>query len=162
MHQNPTELSDSGVELRDAILASSRVFVAIATRSLADTADEVTLAQYRTLVILASRGSQNLAALAANIAVTPATATRMCDRLVHKGLIRRSHRRDDRRTVQLSLTNKGRELVDSVTKRRRHEIERLLDAVPIFDRSTLIRALQQFTKAGGEVPEQDWSTGWDI
>ena len=51
----------------------------------ADIAEEVTLTQYRTLVVLASRGPQGLAGLADAVGVTPATATRMCDRLVKKG-----------------------------------------------------------------------------
>ena len=65
MHKDArsSELSSS---LVDAVLSASRVFVAIAARSLADAAEEVTLAQYRTLVVLASRGPQTLAGLAAN------------------------------------------------------------------------------------------------
>ena len=70
----------------DAVLSASRVLVAVAARSLADVGEEVTLTQYRTLVVLASRGPQNLAGLADAVGVTPATATRMCDRLVRKDL----------------------------------------------------------------------------
>ena len=68
----------------DAVLSASRVLVAIAARSLADAGEEVTLTQYRSLVVLASRGPQSMAALAEAVAVTPATASRMCDRLVKK------------------------------------------------------------------------------
>jgi DNA-binding MarR family transcriptional regulator len=157
---SPTEALPSS--LVDAVLSASRVFVAIAARSLADTAEEVTLAQYRTLVVLASRGPQTMALLASNIAVTPATATRMCDRLVRKGLIRRTHQRGDRRTVRLDLTATGRSLVDAVTRRRRKEIQSLLKSVPVAEQAELVRALGRFTELGGEVPEQDWSTGWDI
>lgn len=60
----------------DAVLTASRVLVAVAARSLGDIAEEVTLTQYRTLVVLASRGSQSLAELAEAVAVTPPTATR--------------------------------------------------------------------------------------
>jgi len=42
----------------------------VAARSLGDVAEEVTLTQYRTLVVLASRGPQSLAALAEAIDVT--------------------------------------------------------------------------------------------
>jgi hypothetical protein len=70
----------------DAVLTASRVLVAIAARSLADAGEEVTLTQYRSLVILASRGPQSLAALAEAVAVTPPTASRLCERLVRKGL----------------------------------------------------------------------------
>lgn len=148
--------------LVDAVLSASRVFVAVAARSLADTAEEVTLAQYRTLVVLASRGPQTLAGLASNLEVAPATATRMCDRLVRKGLIRRAHERGDRRTVRLDLTSSGRSLVDTVTRRRRKEIQAILKSVPIAEQSELVRSLSRFAELGGEVPEQDWSSGWDI
>ncbi len=148
--------------LVDAVLSASRVFVAIAVRSLADTSEEVTLAQYRTLVVLASRGPQTLAGLAANLEVTPATATRMCDRLVRKGLIHRTHERSDRRAVRLDLTTSGKELVDAVTRRRRREIRLLLKTVPVVEQSALVHALNLLTQLGGEVPEQDWSTAWHI
>lgn len=146
----------------DAVLLSSRVLVAIAARSLADAAEEVTLTQYRTLVVLASRGPQSLAGLAEAVGVTPATATRMCDRLVRKGLIRRTHERDDRRSIRVTLSAKGRELVDGVTQRRRDEIRVVLDAVPEAERPSLIRSLELLSLAGGEVPQQDWTTGWDL
>ena len=74
-------------ELTDALLTASRVLVAVSARSLAGISDEVTLAQYRTLVVLASRGPQTLQALATELEVVPSTATRMCDRLVRKGLV---------------------------------------------------------------------------
>ena len=69
----------------DAVLSASRVLVAIAARSLADAGEDVTLTQYRSLVILASRGPQSVAALAEAVSVTPPTASRLCERLVKKG-----------------------------------------------------------------------------
>jgi DNA-binding MarR family transcriptional regulator len=146
----------------DAVLSASRVLVAVAARSLADVADEVTLTQYRTLVVLASRGPQNLARLAAAVGVTPATATRMCDRLVRKDLIRRSTERDDRRQLRVALTAKGRSLVDAVTGRRRQEIARIMNEIPVEQQAVLVQALGRLASAAGEVPEQDWTTGWDL
>jgi len=61
MNKRNSESPDSVV---DAVLSASRVLVAVAARSLADIAEEVTLTQYRTLVVLASRGPQNLVGLA--------------------------------------------------------------------------------------------------
>ncbi len=146
----------------DAVLSASRVLVAVAARSLGDVAEEVTLTQYRTLVVLASRGPQSLADLAEAVDVTPPTATRMCDRLIRKGLIVRRHDRGDRRLIRLTLAQKGHELVDAVTERRRTEIARLLDAIPSEQQPALVDSLQRLTAAAGEVPEQDWSTGWDL
>ncbi|MDE3082275.1 MAG: MarR family transcriptional regulator [Acidobacteriota bacterium] len=146
----------------DAVLSASRALVAVATRSLSDIAEEVTLAQYRTLVVLASRGPQNLAGLAEAVGVTPATATRMCDRLVKKKLIVRRSEHQDRRQVRVALTHKGVDLVSAVTRRRRREIETVVQAIALEERVILVRALNQFALAAGEVPEQDWSTGWDL
>ena len=51
-------------ELIGAIILASRAMVAIAVRSLAGNADEVTLPQYRTLVVLTYGGPKRLADLA--------------------------------------------------------------------------------------------------
>ena len=155
----PSQAPDSVV---DAVLSASRVLVAVAARSLADVAEEVTLTQYRTLVVLASRGPQNLAGLAEAVGVTPATATRMCDRLVRKGLIRRRTERDDRRQLRVALTAEGRSLVDAVTGRRRQEIARIMNEIPVEQQAVLVQALGRLAWAAGEVPEQDWTTGWDL
>ena len=100
----------------DSVLTASRVLVAIAARSLSDIAEEVTLTQYRTLVVLASRGPQNMAGLAEAVGVTPATATRMCDRLVKKKLVKRGKDPKDRRREPLHLEKKGAALFSQIPK----------------------------------------------
>ena len=146
----------------DAVLTASRVLVAVAARSLGDIAEEVTLTQYRTLVVLASRGPKSLVELAEAVAVTPPTATRMCDRLIKKGLVVRGNDSGDRRLVRLTLAERGRDLVDEVTQRRRREIVELVAAVPEDQRVAMVDSLQRLAAAAGEVPEQDWSAGWGL
>jgi DNA-binding MarR family transcriptional regulator len=159
---NPKAASLGEDSVVDAVLSASRVLVAIAARSLADAGEDVTLTQYRSLVVLASRGPQRVAELADAVAVTPPTASRLCERLVKKGLIRRRTDRHDRRQVHIALTQMGRDLVDAVTARRREEIADLLAAVPIKTQHSVVVALTQLAQAAGEVPEQDWSAGWDL
>lgn len=144
------------------MLSASRVLVAVAARSLADLDEEVTLSQYRVLVVLASRGPQGVAAIADSLGVTPPTASRLCERLVRKGLVRRRTDRNDRRQVRVALTESGRNLVDVVTERRRQEIAGLLRSVPEEARRSMVAGLQLLAEAAGEVPEQDWSRGWDL
>ena len=156
-----TDLTTSDSVL-DAVVTASRVLVAIAARSLADVGEEVTLTQYRSLVVLASRGPQGAAALAEAVAVTPPTASRLVDRLVSKGLVRRRTDRHDRRQVRIGLTEAGRQLVDLVTERRRAEIAQLLTSIDPEVQRSMAAGLQQLAQAAGEVPEQDWSTGWDL
>lgn len=110
----------------DAVLSASRTLVAVAERSLGGAAEETTLAQYRALVVLASRGPQRVVDLARALEVTPPTAGRMCDRLIRKSLIRRHRARADRREVQVSITAAGRAVVDQATARRRELLAEIL------------------------------------
>lgn len=146
----------------EAVIGASRVLVAVAARSLAEVAEEVTLPQFRALVVLASRGPQRVASLAEALAVTPPTATRMCDRLVRKGLVRRRTGREDRRQVNLTVTPAGRELVAEVTERRRKEISRLLRDISPEDQALMVGLFSKLASAAGEVPEQNWSAGWEL
>lgn len=143
----------------DAVLTASRVLVALAARSLDEIADEVTLPQFRALVVLHSRGAQTLQGLAGELQVVPSTATRMCDRLVDKGLVSRTSP-DNRREVQLEVTEAGRALVAAVSRRRRREIRRIVARMEPSSREPLVRALEGFADAAGEVPEQQWFLGW--
>ena len=161
MHANEPSLPPSDTIL-DAVVTASRVLVAMAARSLADAGEEVTLTQYRSLVVLASRGPHGVAALAEAVAVTPPTASRLVDRLVRKGLVRRRTDRHDRRQVRVALTEAGRDLVDLVTERRRHEIAELLTSISPEVQQSMAEGLHQLAWAAGEVPEHDWSTGWDL
>jgi DNA-binding MarR family transcriptional regulator len=140
----------------DAVLAASRSLVAVTEQSLGGVAEETTLAQYRALVVLASRGPQRMVDLAKALGVTPSTAGRMSDRLLRKGLIRRHRARADRREVQVSLTAEGREVVDEATGRRRALLAAILGRMTARDQSAVAAALRAFADAAGEVPDSQW------
>ena len=147
--------------LVDAFVAASRALVAVAARSLADLGEDVTLAQYRALVVLHTRGPQRPVDLAEQLQVTPPTASRMVERLVRKRLVRRVRSAQDRRMLKVHLTEAGQQVVVQVIERRRGEIERILDHMPARGRKTVTAALRTFAEAAGEAPEQDWALGWD-
>ena len=140
----------------DAVLTASRTLIAVATSSLGAAAEDTTIAQYRALVVLASRGPQRMADLAGALDVTPSTAGRMCDRLLRKGLIRRHRARADRRAVQVSITAAGRQVVDQATERRRALIAGILGRLPAAQQLAVAGALQAFAAAAGEIPDSQW------
>jgi DNA-binding MarR family transcriptional regulator len=140
----------------DAVLTASRTLVAVATRSLGAAAEDTTIAQYRALVVLASRGPQRMVDLAGALGVTPSTAGRMCDRLLRKGFIRRHRARSDRRAVQVSITAAGRQVVDDATARRRRLIADILARLPVQQQSAIGAALWAFAEAAGEIPDSQW------
>ena len=140
----------------DAVLMASRTLIAVSTMSLGAAAEDTTIAQYRALVVLASRGPQRQVDLAGALAVKPSTAGRMCDRLLRKGLIRRHRTRADRRAVQVSITPAGRQVVDQATARRRELIAGILRGLPARRQSAVADALQAFAEAAGEIPDSQW------
>jgi len=142
--------------LVDAVLTASRSLIAVATRSLGAAAEETTIAQYRALVVLVSRGPQRMTALAVALDVAPSTAGRMCDRLVRKRFVRRYRARDDRRAVLVSVTAAGRQVVDQATVRRRELIEDILRRLPAGQRQAVAQALAAFADAAGEIPDSQW------
>jgi DNA-binding MarR family transcriptional regulator len=146
----------AGDAVVDAVLTASRTLVAVAERSLGAAAEETTLAQYRALVVLASRGPQRMVDLARALDVLPSTAGRMCDRLLRKELIRRHRARSDRREVQVSITAAGRAVVDDATARRRELLAEILGRLTPAQQSAVAGALQAFAAAAGEVPDSQW------
>ena len=147
-------------ELVDALLSASRVMVGLAARSLADLDSDVTLPQYRALVVLASRGPQRVVDISTELGVNSSTGTRMCERLVRKGLVRRERSDTDRREVRLTLTASGEYLVQEVTRRRRSELVRVVDTVPEIWHEPLTTALRSLADTAGEPADSEWWLGW--
>jgi DNA-binding MarR family transcriptional regulator len=143
----------------DGLLGTSRALVAMSAQSVAELDPDVTLVQFRSLVVLAS-GPQRTADLAATLGIAPSTVTRMCDRLVRKGLVQRFRRVADRRATWVALTDAGRDLVGEVMRYRRKAIARLVRAMQIEDAEALARLLNAFVEAAGEVPEPRWWQQW--
>ena len=134
----------------NSVLVASRVLVGVAAQSLASVADQVTLPQFRMLVVLSNRGPLRSGELADALGVHPSTATRMVDRLSTDGLVDRDVNPGNRREVILSLSNRGGRLVDEVSRRRQEQIAAIVTAMPAQQRGRLVAALQAFNAAAGE------------
>lgn len=144
----------------DGLLAAGRMLVAQTARSLAQLDANVTLPQYRALVVLATVGPRRVVDLAADLGVQPSTATRLGDRLVRKHLVSRQERPDDRRAAWLVLTATGRRLIAEIMRQRRDEIAALVASVAIPDPPAFAAGLHALVVAGGEVPEAEWWQRW--
>jgi DNA-binding MarR family transcriptional regulator len=142
--------NDTVDAITDALLTASRLLVAISARSIALVDETITIPQFRTLVILSTRGPVKLATLAGLLDVQPSTTGRMVDRLVGAGLIDRTPHPTSRRELVTELTPRGREVVRRVTAQRRDEIARVVAKMPPRERRGLVRALTAFARAGGE------------
>ncbi|WP_422735733.1 MarR family winged helix-turn-helix transcriptional regulator [Micromonospora sp. WMMD729] len=147
--------------LVDGLSALARALVGITARTLGSVDAEVTLPQYRTLVILASHAPLRTVDLASLLGVHPSTATRTCNRLVRRELVVRRQQPDDRRVAWLSLTEGGKTLVGAVMRRRTSEIRRLLTVADAGRRRTPAELIESLVIAAGEPTEEVWWQHWE-
>ena len=134
----------------DATLVASRALVGVVARSLAEVLEQVTLAQFRVLLVLCAERPLRSGTLAERLGIHQSTFTRTADRLVAQELIRREPNAQSRREVLVDLTEAGQALVADVMKVRRAEVERILGRVPAGERATIRAGFEAFAKAAGE------------
>jgi len=147
--------SESLDEVAESVLVASRALIAIAARSMPD-GDDVTLSQYRALVVLASRGAITVGYLSELLDVHPSTATRLVDRLEAKGFATRSTAAD-RREVVVELAAPAVQLLGAVTADRRRQIRQIVERLPPDAVDDLLRSFRAFSDAAGEVPDSQWA-----
>jgi DNA-binding MarR family transcriptional regulator len=146
------ELDDECL-LVETLLRASVVLVGITVRWLGAVSDEMTFAQFRTLVNLWIGGPLPVTKLAVLLGVHPAAMTRMSTRLVERGLVTRVASDADRRVIVVTLTPEGTNLVNSVMKRRADEFDRAVLRMTDADRMALRRGLDAFLAAIPEAPD---------
>ncbi len=142
----------------DATLAASRALLGVVARSMVSALDDVTLPQFRVLVVLSSAGPMRMGAVAERMGVIPSTFSRFIDRMVAGGWVERASSPDSRREVLLELTESGRDLVEEVTTRRRSDISAVLSSMTGEQQAAVGAAFQAFADAAGEPPAPDLLT----
>lgn len=148
-------MSEHAVQGIDEVLAASRGLLGVVARSLAPALEDVTVPQFRLIVLVVSLGPTRSGDLADRLAVGPSTLTRNVDRLVAGGWVERRPGTDNRREVRIAATDRGRALVDEVTERRRRELEAIVAGMPEQDRAVAVAGMAAFRRAMGEpAPEE--------
>ncbi len=140
---------------QDSALRASRALLAIVARSLAPVLEELSLPQFRVLVLLETRGPTRVGSLAAQLDVHPSTFSRALDRLESAGWVGRAASADSRREVLVSITAAGTRLVGDVSAKRQTELDRVVAALPQDERDQVLRALGMFADAAGEPAASD-------
>jgi DNA-binding MarR family transcriptional regulator len=125
----------------DALLELSRAMTAIVAGTLAQLDDTVTVSQLRILVMLRFDNPVSLTTIAQGLGVDRSNASRACDKLVNADLVQRVEDKADRRRIALSLTAKGRRLVDSLMRRRRKILDELVGQLETDQQAQLARGL---------------------
>jgi DNA-binding MarR family transcriptional regulator len=136
--------------LMAAVLAVSRVLVATSASSIEASPVEITLNQYRALVVLATQSPIRMVDLARELHLSASSATRLVERLERKGLVARSMSETSRRAIDLRLEPAGEELVARVMAERRRLLSELLADVPGRRRDAMRRAFEDLAGVADE------------
>lgn len=139
--KNEAALSDDGLAATEALMAVSRLMTGVVARSVADVEQQVSLPQFRTLVMLWAAGSMNVAAIAEGLGVNPSNASRNCDKLVAAGLVLRRAAKTDRRHVTITLSARGRVFIGRVMESRRAMFEEIVAGMRPVDQRRLTTGL---------------------
>jgi DNA-binding MarR family transcriptional regulator len=113
---------------------------------------ELTAMQWEPLLLLALGRADTVAALARECQMDCGAMTRMLDRLEQKQLLLRSRNDVDRRVVNLSLTEKGRESAAGIPALVREELQRHLNGISPPDQQQLIVLLTRMLENVGAAP----------
>ena len=97
----------------------------------------VTRAGYAVLRSLSDHGTLSVRQLADASAMDPATASRQLQQLVDEGLVRRTAHGEDARSIELSLTDRGRKVYERVARYRVAHLADVLKGWSEQDRAVL-------------------------
>jgi DNA-binding MarR family transcriptional regulator len=103
-------------------------------REIAETDDnDVTYEQWGVLVMILKERGDTAAVLSRGMECDTGSMTRMLDRLEAKGLVSRTRSTDDRRRVQLELTEAGRRKAERLVQAIVNVLNRHLDGFTVDD-----------------------------
>ena len=142
-------------DLTEAFVTASRALVGMAVHSVSAAPVDLTVAQFRLLVLLAEE-ERSIGDIGAHLGVNQSNASRHCDRLQRQGLVERRRLETDARVVVVVLTDEGRAVVDAVMDQRRDDVRRLLGAISPRQGKAMVEALQAFNRAAHELDEAPW------
>lgn len=134
-------MSTSPEDLR-AFEIATRDLVGVALRSLEGGDVEVTLPQLRLLMVLSEEGRLSSSQAARALGVAASTVTRLADRLLASGHLRRGADRSNRSVVTPGIDGAG-SVVEQVNARRQGELRRILDQLDPTERSDYAATLRR-------------------
>ncbi len=119
--------------------------VAITARAIAEAAPEMTLLQWRVVVVV-GRERDGLAVrdLAARTGLSSSALSRLVGRLVGKSLVSRAPGERDRRLTVVRLTDEGRELLERVVATRARVLEDIAASPAVWAGDPLVALGEEF------------------
>ena len=111
----------------------------------------LSMPQFSILMQLHHKGAYGMSKVSEGFDITPAAASQLVDKLVHSGLIERAEDPQDRRAKLLTLTDKGRELIQQGIEERYRWVDQLAEKLTDEERLQVSAALDLMTQAAEDI-----------
>ena len=106
--------------------------------------ENVTFPQYYALFLLSRKKLYKMGDLKKELFITGAGATGIANHLIKKGLAQRQRSNDDRRVVNIEITNKGTKIIDKALRQRRDCLTLVLKKIGSKKKELLIKGVEIF------------------
>ena len=100
-------------------------------------------------------GSMGVSDLGDHLGVTKAAVSQMLDRLVERGMIRRSENPDDRRVKQIALTVKGMQIFQESLRSRTDWLADLVEMLTVEEKEQVAAALSILIEKANQLKRPD-------
>jgi len=111
---------------------------------------KVTLPQLAILELLYKSGELTMSDMARSMNVTTAAMTGIIDRLVREGYVDRTHVPNDRRVIEVKLTQKGGKIIKYVIDHKRNMTTRVFSALSNAERENYLSILTRIREGLGK------------
>lgn len=120
-----------------------------------EAAPECSREEIRALFILGAAERMIMSNLAEALAVPLSTATHTVDRLVAKGLVARNRSEQDRRVVQVEMSDYGRKLRDTFREKQREMARSWLEPLSSGEREIFLELMDKITRLARPVAMEE-------
>lgn len=115
-------------------------------RGAVDDTMDLTYNQYKALLSLSDTGPCTLNTLSRELEVATSSASQMVDRLVAMGLVKRSTADGDRRSIILTTSTRGEELLETVKEEILHRYQELFRHLGAAEQANLAGAIHTLVR----------------
>ena len=140
-------METSDQEVADALLDVGRALMGVTLRSVAAAPVPLTVPQHRVLLLVATDGPRRVGGLAADLGVNQSSASRLVDRLLAQGLVRRLPDPADGRASLVALSALGEKVLGAVHERRLAAVLDVVAAMPAGARPEVLALLAEVASA---------------
>lgn len=113
---------------------------------------DITSQQFKVMLMVYREETQLCKDLSQSLCIDAGATTRICDRLEKKGLLIRERDEQDRRRVQLKMTDKGIQVCQEFPQLIVNALNELTQGMSEDEITTLVKLMTKLLKANGALP----------